>query len=216
MAKQMVMVIDVRRCIGCQACTVACKTENKVGLGRWRTMVRTIEKGHYPHTKRHFFPTLCNQCGNCMKASKKNGGDMFFKRPDGIVDFDQSKAKKDASGVYEPAAVEACPVEAISWDKHTGLPDKCNFCAHRVDAGLLPACAQTCIGKARVFGDINDPDSEVSRLMADNPTQQLKPSEKCPGVYYIGLDTIFQQSVEGFREVGPKDFSAEKLKMQQA
>ncbi|MBI5814858.1 MAG: 4Fe-4S dicluster domain-containing protein [Nitrospinae bacterium] len=216
MAKQMVMVIDLRRCIGCQACTVACKTENKVGLGRWRTMVRTYEKGQYPNAKRYFFPTLCNQCGSCMKASKKSGGDMFFKRPDGIIDFDQAKAKKDASGVYEAAAIEACPVEAVSWDKHTGLPDKCNFCAHRVDAGLMPACVQTCIGKSRVFGDLNDPDSEVSKLIAQNGVAQAKEKEKCPGVYYIGLDMFFSMGMEGFREVTPAEFTSGKYKMQQA
>jgi tetrathionate reductase subunit B len=151
-----------------------------------------------------------------MKASKKTGGNMFFKRPDGIVDFDQSKAKKDDKGVYEAAAVEACPVEAVSWDKHTGLPDKCNFCAHRVDAGLLPACAQTCIGKARVFGDINDPNSEVSQLLARNGVQQVKEKEKCPGVFYIGLDLFFQEGMDGFRETPAKDFVTGKYRMQQA
>jgi len=216
MAKKWTMVIDVRRCIGCQACTVACKTENKVGIGRWRTMVRVMEKGEYPNTKRHFFPTLCNQCGKCEKASKRGGGGMFFKRPDGIVDFDQDKAKKDEHGVYESAAVESCPVEAISWDKDTGKPDKCNFCAHRVDAGLMPACVQTCIGKARVFGDANDPNSEVSKLIAQNSVQQAKEKEDCPGVYYIGLDMFFSKGMEGFRAVPAADFVSGKYKIQQA
>lgn len=216
MAKNYVMVIDLRRCIGCQACTTACKTENRVGIGRWRTMVRMMEKGKYPNAKRFFFPTLCNQCGNCLKASRKYGGNMFTKRPDGIVSFDQSKAKKDKNGVYESAAVEACPIEAVSWDKESGLPDKCDFCAHRVDAGLLPACVQTCLGKSRVFGDANDPDSEVSKLMAKHSLQQAKPREKCPGVYYIGLDTFFTHQLEGFRETDAKDFNTGKLSMQQA
>jgi tetrathionate reductase subunit B len=216
MAKQWVMVVDIRRCIGCQACVTACKTENKVGIGRWRTTVQIMEKGRYPNAKRYFFPTLCNQCGHCVKASKKYGGEMFFKRPDGIVAQDKSKAKKDKSGKYEVAAVEACPVESISWDKETGLPDKCDFCAHRVDAGLMPACVQTCLGKARVFGDANDPNSEVSRLIASHPVQQAKPREKCPGVYYIGLDMLFSRQLEGFRETDSNDFKTGKLSMQQA
>jgi len=174
-----------------------------------------MEKGKYPNTKRYFFPTLCNQCGNCAKASKKYGGAMFFRRPDGIVAQDKSKAKKDKSGKYESAAIEACPVEAISWDKETGIPDKCDFCAHRVDAGLMPACVQTCLGKARVFGDANDPNSEVSELMAKHSIQQAKPADKCPGVYYIGLDILFSRQLEGFREVDANDFNTGKLSMQQ-
>ena len=211
-----VMVVNLERCIGCQACTVACKTENKVGIGRWRTMVRVMEKGRYPNAKRYFFPTLCNQCGNCEKASKRNGGAMFFRRPDGIVAFDQSKAKKDADGAYERAAVEACPVEAISWDKVSGLPDKCDFCAHRVDAGLMPSCVQTCIGKARVFGDLDDPNSEVSQLVAKHGVQTAKPKEKCPGVFYLGLDQMFADNLEGFKEVSGADVLSGKVKMQQA
>lgn len=216
MAKQLVMVIDLRRCIGCQACTTACKTENSVGIGRWRTMVRVMEKGEYPNSKRFFFPTLCNQCGYCAKASKKYGGAMFFRRPDGIVAMDKSKAKKDKTGKYENAAVEACPVEAISWDKENGIPDKCDFCAHRVDAGLMPACVQTCLGKARIFGDANDPNSEVSRLIASHSIQQAKPEDKCPGVYYIGLDIFFSRQLEGFRQTDSNDFKTGKLSMQQA
>ncbi len=216
MAKQWVMVIDLRRCIGCQACATACKTENNVGIGRWRTMVRLMEKGEYPNTKRYFFPTLCAQCGNCAKASKKYGGAMYTKRSDGIVAQDKSKAKKDKTGRYETAAVESCPVESISWDKETGIPDKCDFCAHRVDAGLLPACVQTCLGKSRVFGDANDPNSEVSRLMAANSLQQAKPEDKCPGVYYIGLEQLFSRQLAGFRETDPNDFNVGKLSMQQS
>ncbi len=216
MAKQMIMVIDLRRCIGCQSCTTACKTENKVGIGRWRTQVRLMEKGKYPNAKRYFFPTLCNQCANCAKASKKYGGAMFWKRDDGIVAFDQSKAKKGKDGKYETAAVEACPLEAISLDKHTGLPDKCDFCLHRVEAGLMPACVQTCLGKSRVFGDANDPNSEVSKLMSQHSTQRVKPQEKCPGVYYIGLDEFFTHQTEGFREIDANDFNTGKYSMTQS
>lgn len=206
------MVIDTRRCIGCHACTVACKVENDVPLGGWRTQVRYYEKGTYPHVKKYFLPILCNHSGFCVKASKKEGGEAFIKRDDGIVVMDKSKMKKDANGKYEPAAVEACPFSQIYVNKQTGLPDKCTFCAHRVDQGLLPACVQTCLGRARVFGDFNDPNSEVSQLIARNPVTGLKEEEdKDPAVVYIGIDkdeTHGPGGIKGFQPADEKDLAS--------
>lgn len=214
MAKRFVMVVDTRRCIGCHACTVSCKVENNVPLGGWRTQVRYFEKGKYPYVKKFFLPILCDHCAHppCVKASKKEGGGAFIQRDDGVVVIDHSKCKKDSSGVYEGAAIEACELGQIYTNKETGMPDKCNFCAHRVDKGLLPACVQTCMGRARIFGDLNDPNSEVSKLLARNPAQSLRPEEdKHPGVFYIGVDmeqTHGSKKIEGFRPSDEKELAS--------
>ncbi len=214
MAKRFVMVVDTRRCIGCHACTVSCKVENNVPLGGWRTQVRYFEKGTYPHVKKFFLPILCDHCTKppCVKASKKEGGGAFIQRDDGVVVIDHSKCKKDSSGVYEGAAIESCPIGQVYTNKETGMPDKCSFCAHRVDKGMVPACVQTCMGRARVFGDLNDPNSEVSKLLARNPARALRPEEdKKPGVFYIGLDmeqTHGSKKIKGFMPSDEKELAA--------
>lgn len=203
---QWVMVMDVRKCIGCHACTVACKAENQVPLGVWRTHIRTQEKGKYPNVRRYFFPWICNHCGYCAAASQAGGLGSFYRREDGIVLFDYSKLKgrsKEEIRKEAETVISACPIEAIFVNPNTGLPEKCTFCAHRVDKGLVPACVQTCIGKARVFGDLNDPNSVVSKLIATNPTRKL-----CPDglVYYIGVEGFQIDTIKGNRQIDPTDF----------
>lgn len=203
---QWVMVMDVRKCIGCHACTVACKAENQVPLGVWRTHIRTQEKGKYPNVRRYFFPWICNHCGYCAAASQASGLGSFYKREDGIVLFDYSKLKgrsKEEIKKESETVIAACPLEAIFVNPITGLPEKCTFCVHRVDKGLVPACVQTCIGKARVFGDLNDPDSVVSKLINTNPTKKLCPDGK---VYYIGVEGSQIDTIKGNRQIDPKDF----------
>jgi tetrathionate reductase subunit B len=200
------MVMDVRRCIGCHACTVACKAENEVPLGVWRTHIRTYEKGKYPHAKRYFFQWICNHCGNCAEASQGAGLGSFSRREDGIVIFDYKKLQgKTAAQIKAEAdlVISACPLEAIYVNPFTGFPEKCTFCVHRVEKGLVPACVQTCIPRARVFGDLSDPDSVVSKLIASNPTKKL-----CADglVYYIGAEGHQIDSIKGNRQVDPQDF----------
>lgn len=202
---QWAMVMDVRKCIGCHACTVACKAENQVPLGVWRTHIRTQEKGKYPNVRRYFFPWICNHCGYCVAASQAVLG-SFYRREDGIVLFDYSKLKgrsKEEIKKEAEAVISACPLEAIFVNPNTGLPEKCTFCAHRVDRGLVPACVQTCIGKARVFGDLNDTNSVVSKLIATNPTRKLCPDGK---VYYIGVEGFQIDTIKGNRQIDPTDF----------
>jgi tetrathionate reductase subunit B len=200
------MVMDVRRCIGCHACTVACKAENNVPLGVWRTHIRTHERGYYPHAKRFFFPWICNHCGNCAEASQGAGLGSFYRREDGIVLFDYKKLQgKTAAQIKTEAdlVISACPLEAIYMNPVTGLPEKCTFCVHRVEKGLVPACVQTCIPRARVFGDLSDPKSVVSILVASNPTKKLCVDGT---VYYIGVEGHLIDSVRGNRQVDPQDF----------
>lgn len=200
------MVIDARRCIGCHACTVACKAENDVPLGVWRTHIRTSEQGAYPHAKRHFFQWICNHCGSCADASQGADLGSFYRREDGIVLFDYKKLQGKTPAQIKAEAelvISACPLEAVYVNPSTGLPEKCTFCAHRVEKGLVPACVQTCIPRARIFGDLSDPDSAVARLIASNPTK--KP---CPdgSVYYIGVEQYQLDAIKGNRQVDPGDF----------
>lgn len=216
------MVMDTRRCIGCHSCTIACKTENEVPLGVWRTHMRYYEKGVYPKVKRHFFPHICDHCEEapCVEASQNNGVGSFYRNKEGIILVDYKKLEKRTPAQIKTeaqAAIEACPLEAIFINPLTHLPEKCTFCAHRVEQGLVPACAQSCVGRVRVFGDLNDPDSPASKLLAQNiGSQTLMPADDGggAGVHYIGLDTTgFRdyEHLEGGRQIDPEDFETEKI-----
>lgn len=215
---RMTFVMDARRCIGCHACTVACKTENDVPLGVWRTQIRAKEVGKYPNVRRHFYQWICAQCGNCAEASSNNGVGAVSRRPDGIVliDYDKLTKGRSKSAINKEidACIEACPSGAFSKNPLTGLPEKCTQCAHRVDKGLIPACAQTCIGRARIYGDADDPKSEVARLLA---TQAVRPAppDDCsdPYVYYIAThgSLIDRGQVDGQKQIDTDDFNTGKL-----
>lgn len=209
------MVVDLRKCIGCNACTVACKAENEVPLGVWRTHVRYYEKGRYPRVSRHFFPILCDHCEEapCIEASEKNGVGSFYKTAEGIVLINYKKLEKRTPAQIKAeaqAAIEACPLEAVFVNPLSNLPEKCTFCSHRVEKGLVPACVQTCIGRARVFGDISDRNSVVARLIASYPTRTLMPEDDGggSGVYYIGLESshVDYDALKGGRQIDPSDF----------
>ena len=174
------MVIDLRRCIGCHACSVACKAEFNVPLGVWRSWVRIKEAGIYPHTRRSFIPKLCNNCRNspCIKVCPTGAAHYD---EDGISSIDENKC------IGCKLCVGTCPYKQrfINPDKNTA--DKCTLCMHRVRKGLVPSCVNTCVARARIFGDFNDPDSEVSELVRNNKVRVLKPYLGTkPQVYYIG------------------------------
>lgn len=181
--KQYAMVIDARRCYGVHACSVACKAEFKVPLGEHRSWVEEVEKGSYPHATRTFLPRLCNHCSkpNCVSVCPT--GATWKREEDGIVVID-----KDIC-IGCKYCVQACPYDMRFVNEDTGTADKCDFCIHRVSQGLEPACVEACPSRARVFGDLNDPNSEVSRLIAENPVTVLRPEKGTePNVFYIGAD----------------------------
>jgi tetrathionate reductase subunit B len=203
---QWAMVMDVRRCIGCHACTVACKAENNVPLGVWRTHMRYYENGKYPRVKRFFFPWICNHCGYCAEASQSGGLGSFYRREDGIVLFDYKKLEGRTPSEIKAEAdlvISACPLEAIFVNPLTGMPEKCTFCAHRVDKGLVPACVQSCVGRVRRFGDLSDPNSVVSKLIDSNPTRKLCPDGR---VYYIAVEPHQVETIKGNRQIDPVEF----------
>ena len=181
--KQYGMVIDVRRCYGCNACSVACKAEFDVPLGETRSWVEEIEKGTYPFVSRSFLPRLCNQCSVPSCVSVCPTGATWRRAEDGIVVIDPNIC------IGCKYCLQACPYDQRFTNEDTGSADKCDFCIHRVSQGLDPACVEACPARARIFGDLNDPESEVSRLVAENPVTVLRPEQGTqPNVYYIGAD----------------------------
>jgi Fe-S-cluster-containing dehydrogenase component/formate-dependent nitrite reductase membrane component NrfD len=174
--------IDLRKCIGCHACTIACKAEHQIPVGVNRCWVKTVEKGTFPDTRRFFFPVLCNQCeaAPCVRICPTN---TLYKRRDGIVDFNA------ASCIGCRACMEACPYDQLFIDPNTHTAEKCNFCANRVENRLLPSCVIVCPTQCRIFGDLEDPSSEVSRIFQREAYMVRKPEKGTgPKVLYLGAE----------------------------
>jgi phenylacetyl-CoA:acceptor oxidoreductase subunit 1 len=206
------MVIDLRRCVGCQTCTAACKNANATPPGvQWRRVL-DIETGKFPDVQRSFLPVACMHCNNppceevCPTTATK-------KRADGLVTIDYDlcigcancvmACPYDArSIVHEPTFAygdQPLPSEEIRFDpKRISVSMKCTFCVERIDCAaatgqtpgvdpdVTPACVNSCISGAMNFGDIDDPDSNVSRLLAE--TQTFRMHEELgtePSVYYV-------------------------------
>ena len=207
-----VMVIDLRRCVGCQTCAAACKQTNATPPGvQWRRVL-DVEVGEYPNVHRTFVPVACMQCANppceavCPTTATK-------KRADGLVTIDQDICIGCANCVmacpYDARSIVRAPhfaygdqpiaSEALRFDPgRIAVSMKCNFCKDRIDAAAVtgqvpgqdpevtPACVNSCIAGAMQFGDIEDPASNVSRTLAS--TQHFRMHEELgtePGVYYI-------------------------------
>ena len=178
-------VIDNRKCIGCHACSTACKSENEVPLGVYRTWVKYVETGQFPNNRRHFQVTRCNHCANppCARICPTQA---MYQRDDGIVEFDNSVC------IGCKACMQACPYDAIYIDPETDTAAKCHFCAHRTDIGLEPACVVVCPEHAIIAGDMNDPSSEISQILATNEVTVRKPEQgTAPKLFYIeGNDVV--------------------------
>ena len=176
--------IDQRTCIGCHACTVACKTEHEIPVGQFRTWVKYVDSGTFPDNTRDFGVMRCNHCTDapCVAICPTHA---LFTRKDGIVDFDGD------SCIGCKSCQQACPYDAIYIDANTHTAAKCNFCAHRVDEGLEPACVVVCPTHSIWVGDLSDPMSGISQLLAEgaveNQVAVRAPEQKTgPNVFYLG------------------------------
>lgn len=210
--RRWVMVIDLRKCIGCHACTIACVAENKLPPGVVYRPVIEEEIGEYPNVRMRFVPRPCMQCDNppCTPVCPVNA---TYKRPDGIVEIDYNKCigcryclaacpynarYMDFGENYTDNTPELQEYEKIPnfeygkrWDRTkggspVGNARKCHFCLHRLNVGMLPMCVTSCIGRATYFGDANDPNSLVSELIAQPNVMRLKEELGTnPKVYYL-------------------------------
>ncbi len=175
-------VIDNRKCIGCHACTVACKSEHEVPVGVDRTWVKYIEKGTFPNNRRLFTVMRCNHCefAPCVAICPVTA---LHTRGDGVVDFNSDRY------IGCKACLQACPYDALYIDPNTHTAAKCNFCTHRLEIGLQPSCVAVCPEQAIIAGDMNDPNAEISRLLARHPVQVRKPEKGTkPKLFYIEAD----------------------------
>jgi Fe-S-cluster-containing dehydrogenase component/formate-dependent nitrite reductase membrane component NrfD len=175
-----IKVIDQTRCIGCHACTTACKSENEVPLSVTRTYVKSVEVGTFPQARRAFQVTRCNQCADapCVAACPTSA---MYTRQDGIVDFDKSVC------IGCKACVAACPYDAIFINPEDHSAEKCNFCAHRIDLGLEPACVVVCPTQAILVGHRDDPGSTAARVVNRQPVAVRRPEKQTrPKLFYRG------------------------------
>lgn len=181
---QLGFVIDQSRCIGCHACTVACKQENDVPLGVFRTWVKYVEEGSFPQVDRHFAVLRCNQCTRppcaevCPTSALKKG-------PDGIIDLDRDVC------IGCRACMNACPYDALHFDDTRGVASKCHFCNHRVAQGIAPACVSVCPTQALQPVDFDDPaDPYVQKVRAGETTARRVEKKTGPNVHYIEASPI--------------------------
>jgi Fe-S-cluster-containing dehydrogenase component len=195
------MAIDLKKCIGCYGCQIFCKSENATPPEMMWSRVVIYESGKYPDVTKTALPLLCMHCAKpaCVEVCPTGAS---FKRPDGIVTVDPDKCLGCESCVvacpyrartlsrkkkgYFPGQ-PLTPFEEAGYERHrVGVTEKCNFCLPRLEKGLKPACVQNCMAKARYFGDLDDPASEVSQLIKNNKAFQIYPEMGTdPSVYYL-------------------------------
>ena len=182
--KHLVMVIDLSRCNGCKACTVSCGVENgnKVNEHRCEVEQSSIKIGDKNFVMN--LPLLCNNCEepSCVDVCPTEA--TYKRDEDGIVVIDSSTC------IGCNYCIKACPYTGTRFENtETSTVDKCTFCVHRTSQGLLPACVETCIGEAREFGDLNDPNSKVTKIINENNAMVLEATKGTkPNVFYIGLN----------------------------
>jgi tetrathionate reductase subunit B len=177
------MLIDQRRCIGCHSCTVACKSENNVPPGYWRSWVKGMQKGVYPDAGAFYLRRLCNHCDvpPCVQVCPVQA--TVRRESDGVIVMYYGKC------IGCGMCVSACPYDARFFNPYRHTADKCDFCAGRIDNGLQPACVETCPSRALVFGDLDDPKSEISRKLVAIGTSVIKPELGTkPKVFYVAAE----------------------------
>jgi tetrathionate reductase subunit B len=181
-------VIDVARCIDCRACLVACSVENRVPMNQTRIWVQDLGvQGDYPVLQHSFVPYNCMHCENppCVEVCVSSA---TYKNPDnGLVLVDQDAC------IGCGFCVDACPYKVRYLDEKRGVVDKCNGCIQRVEVGQSPACVATCVGGSRMFGDLNDPNSEVSKALSQAKSivrldYEANEHDTDPNIYYINME----------------------------
>jgi Fe-S-cluster-containing dehydrogenase component len=210
------MLIDLDKCSGCYNCFLACRDEHygndfppissaQPFNGHFWMQIIERERGKYPKVKVSFIPKPCMHCDDppCAKAS---ANEAVCKRPDGIVIIDPEKS------TGQKGILSSCPHRVIFWNEEKNIPQKCTLCAHLIDEGWKePRCVEACPTGALLFGDLNDPESEISKLWSSKKTEVLHPEfELKPRVKYIGIPKRF---IAGTIFLKDKDQCAENAKI---
>lgn len=173
------MVIDTRKCVGCMDCVLACKTENNVPVGYNRDWIVTEAKGKFPDIFLEIQSQRCNHCDNTPCVSCCPTGASHINEVGSVVLVEHSMC------IGCKACLAACPYDA-RFIHPDGYADKCTFCIHRVEKGEIPACVSVCPTHCMYFGDFDDPQSEVSRLLASEKNHPLIPEAGTnPRIYYL-------------------------------
>ncbi|MFL2769645.1 MAG: 4Fe-4S dicluster domain-containing protein [Rhodospirillaceae bacterium] len=196
------MVMDLDRCIGCNACVIACKVEHNSPAEINFTKILEQETGTYPDSKRHFLPVMCNHCDDapCIDVCPTTA--TYAREKDGIVLVDWDKC------IGCGACILGCPYDQRFhvFDERTLFPDgsdfqrpdvkraklgtiaKCDFCYHRIDDEREPACVEVCPTKARIFGEVGggEEGESIQHLVADDRVWTLLPDKETkPSVFYM-------------------------------
>ena len=215
---RLALVVDTSRCSACYSCFLACKDEywnndyppysaGQPKLGQFWLNIIKKERGKYPHIKVAYIPVLCMQCNDapCIKTANDSA---VYKRADGIVIIDPEKA------IGQKQIVDACPYKVISWNEDKKIPQKCTFCVHRLERGEIPRCVQACPSQALTFGDLDDPESEISKLVKLSMPGVFHPEYGTkPNVYYIDLYKITKCFIGGSIALKDTDDCAENVKV---
>ena len=201
------MIIDLNRCNGCYNCQIACKDEY-VGndflpyskaqplSGHFWMRIEEKERGQFPRVLVTYFPIPCQHCQNQASCMKADTTGVIKKRPDGIVliDPEKSHGKKDL--------VSSCHFGTIFWNEENQIPQKCTFCAHLLDSGWKePRCVEACPTQAILFGDLDDPQSPISKKKVTSETEALWGKDDLnPRVLYVGLPKPFLAGTVGLED----------------
>lgn len=201
------MVVDLKGCIGCQTCAVACKTAHNLSKGIWRNRVITkggeaidTPEGEYPRNKMTWYPITCQHCDDPACVAVCPAGATWKDDETGIVHQDTGAC------IGCKSCLNACPYEGVRTfiedepvyhidfalgdacepEHLKGTVEKCTFCDSRIARGEMPACMELCIGRIRFWGDLDDPESDVAKLIAEREYEQLLLDEGTgPSVYYL-------------------------------
>jgi len=187
MTQQLAMVIDATKCIDCKGCVAACKVANEIPEGQWRNWIKAEGEvpmaGQHPKNKARFQPGACMHCDNPTCVDACPTGATYKDKETGEVVINEALCIGCGN------CIPSCPYGARFRNEAKRKADKCNYCPERRAQGILPACVDTCPTKARVFGDINDPNSEAGRLYRKNKASLTRIAAKTdtkPNMFYIG------------------------------
>ena len=201
------MVIDKERCVGCQSCTVACKSEWDVPDGSARTRVRTAGvRGTYPALVSTFYVSQCNHCDRptCVPACPSGA---TYQNQNGVVQVNKELCIGCGS------CVSACPYGARYVDSAKGVVDKCDFCAPRLEQGFQPACVLTCPANAKTFGDLDDSSEQVFDMVYREGAHRMQSTDVAigPNVYYLGKPEHIEMANAAFPVSRPHAVAAGRV-----